>query len=81
MRKIKTLTAIMVMAIVMSFGAPQAFAGFIPTGFAANGVAESPGYAGPQESPGLTDGTAESPGFAGDIGCPGLAVFLAALFG
>ena len=81
MRKIKILTAIMVMAMVMSLGAPQAFAGFMPTGFAADGTAESPGYTGPQESPGLTDGTAESPGFAGEIGCPGLAVFLAALFG
>lgn len=70
MRKIKTVTAIAMLALVMSLGTPQAFAGFIPTG-----------YAGPQESPGLTDGTAESPGFAGDMGCPGLAVFIAALFG
>lgn len=79
MRKIKTLTAIMVMAMIMSLGAPQAFAGDMATGVAADGTAESPGYTGPQESPGIT-GVAESPGFFGDMSCPGLAAFIASLF-
>ena len=78
MRKIKTLTAIMALILVMGLSAPQAFAGFMPT--PAVGPGETPGYTGPQETPGATGGI-ELPGYAGDIGCPGLAVFLAALFG
>ena len=61
MRKFKTLTAILMLAMVMSLGTPQAFAGVMETGSAADGTAESPGF---------TDGTAESPGIAGDMNFP-----------
>lgn len=71
MRKLKRLAAIIMLAMVMSLGAPQAFAGTIHTGVAADGSAESPGYAdGVAESPGFADGTAESPGVAGDMHTP-----------
>jgi hypothetical protein len=53
---------IIMLAMVMSLGTPQAFAGFMSTGItASDGTAESPGVA---------DGTAESPGFAGDMQTP-----------
>lgn len=62
MRRLKRLTMIVMLAMVMSLGAPQAFAGFMSIGItAADGTAESPGVA---------DGTAESPGVAGDIHSP-----------
>jgi hypothetical protein len=72
MRRLKTLTMIIMLAMVMSLGAPRAFAGFMSTGItAADGTAESPGYTdGTAESPGIADGTAESPGFAGDMHTP-----------
>ena len=72
MRKIKALTAIMMLAMVMSLGAPQAFAGFIPTGVTADGPTETPGITGPQESPGAT-GDIGTPGLNGEIGMPGFA--------
>jgi hypothetical protein len=71
MLRLKTLTAIMVIAMVMSLGAPQAFAGFMPTGVTADGPSETPGITGPQESPGATGGI-EMPGLNGEIGAPGL---------
>ncbi|HVG32109.1 MAG TPA: hypothetical protein VM911_03485 [Pyrinomonadaceae bacterium] len=62
MRRLKTLAAIIMLAMVMSLSTPQAFAGFMSTGVAASdGTAESPGY---------TDGSAESPGIAGDMQTP-----------
>jgi hypothetical protein len=71
MRKLKTLTLIIMLAMVMGLSTPRAHAGFMSTGMAASdGTAESPGITGPQESPGLKDGTAESPGFAGEMSTP-----------
>lgn len=78
MRKIKILTAIMTLALLMSLGAAQAFAGDM----------NFPVITGPQESPGVNGiihtgaygdmqngiaGDIGSPGIAGDISTPGIA--------
>jgi hypothetical protein len=76
---IKRLTAMILMALMLSLCAPQAFAGIMDTP-AATGEISTPGATdGTAESPGYKrDGVAESPGYqmrltsAGDIGFPGL---------
>jgi hypothetical protein len=68
MRKIKILTAIMVMAMVMSMAAPQAFAGDISCGLTGE-IPNPPGITGPQESPGAA-GDIGMPGLNGDMGTP-----------
>lgn len=80
MRRLKTLTMIVMLALAMSLGTPKAFAGFMPTGItAADGTAESPGVAGDMHTPSAT-GEMGSPGFSdGWIGT-GIAA-LVSLFG
>jgi hypothetical protein len=92
MRKIKRLAAIMVLALVATFCAPQAFAGDMATGITgdigAPGIIHTPGVAGDMPAPGV-NGDMQTPGLNGDILTPpgfdgwigtGLAA-IAALFG
>ncbi|HEV2915234.1 MAG TPA: hypothetical protein VGX92_18290 [Pyrinomonadaceae bacterium] len=79
MRKIKRLTAIMVLATVASLGAPQAFAGEMGCPGIA-GPTETPGFAGEIGSPGVNGeiqngltGDMSAPGAAGDVQFPGIA--------
>lgn len=66
MLRLKRLAAIMVLAIVATFCAPQAFAGEMSTpGF--TGDIQAPGYTGDIPSPGF-NGNMDTPTFAGWIG-------------
>jgi hypothetical protein len=62
MLRLKKLVAIMMLVLVTSLGAPQAFAGDIST----------PGITGEMSTPGL-NGDIAAPGAAGDILTPGFA--------
>lgn len=59
MLSLKTLAAIMLIAMAMSFGAPQAFAGEIST----------PGFTGDMHTP-SADGEIGAPGLNGDMNFP-----------
>jgi hypothetical protein len=91
MLRLKRFAAIMLLALVASFGAPQAFAGDISCPDIV-GETPTPGYTGPQESPGATggiempglNGEILTPGLAGEIPCPGITGlwgYIAALLG
>ena len=68
MRKMKRLRAIMVVAALASFGAPQAFAGVMETG--KSGIIQNPGPYGDIDTPAAT-GEIGMPGVAGDMSGPG----------
>lgn len=70
MRKIKRVTAIIMLAMVATLGAPQAFAGEMGCPGAA-GTQESPGISGTIDTPGIA-GDMQTPGATGDISFPGL---------
>jgi hypothetical protein len=69
MRKVKRLAAIMLLALVASLYAPQAFAGDMATGI--TGDMGAPGIAGDMHTPGVT-GDIQAPGVNGDMQTPGL---------
>ena len=75
MRKIKRLAAIMLLAVVATFCAPQAFAGDMATGITgdigAPGIIHTPGVAGDMPAPGV-NGDMLTPGLNGDMNFPGL---------
>jgi hypothetical protein len=74
---LKRLAAVMVLAMAMSFGAPQAFAGEMSTpGF--TGDIQAPGITGDMQTPGF-NGNMDTPSFTGWMG-NGLAAIVA-LFG
>jgi hypothetical protein len=62
MHKVRKVVGIILLAVVASFGAPQAFAGPQETpGIVSPGPQETPGVEGPQETPGAL-GPQETPG-------------------
>ena len=62
MLTIKRVAAIILLALMMSFGAPQALAGEISTPGFADGPTETPGINGPMDTPQAN----------GEMGCPGV---------
>lgn len=77
MSKLKTLTMIVMLAMVISFGAPQAFAGEMQNGVA--GPTETPGLngtihtgsTGQVDVPPAVNGDMSGPGATGDTQFPG----------
>lgn len=69
MLKGKRLTAIMFMALLMSLCAPQALAGYMPSGI--TGPTETPGINGQVDMPPAVNGDISSPGATGDTQFPG----------
>ena len=69
MRKIKRLAAIMMLALVASLCAPQAFAGDMATGI--TGDIGAPGITGDMHTPAVT-GDIQAPGVNGEMQTPGL---------
>jgi hypothetical protein len=78
MRRLKTLTMIIMLALAMSVGTPKAFAGFIPMGI--TGPTETPGLNGQMDTPPAVNGEMGAPGLNGDM-ATGLYAAIISFFG